>query len=130
METRILINQLKAMKKAYARSAWDKGLYDYAVEIVDSLGDEIENADTTTLLNGAMNWRQYSEGGCSLIADDDIAKRMCTPSEYKRYKNSSEKSRYNDGYYWLYDVQVRALNQAAGKVKQAYNNVAYFMDKA
>ena len=36
------------------------------------------------LLNGAVSWQEYSDGGCSLIYDGDIAARVCTPSEYKR----------------------------------------------
>ena len=36
------------------------------------------------LLNGAERWQEYSDGGCSLIYDGDIAARVCTPSEYKR----------------------------------------------
>ena len=36
------------------------------------------------LLNGAERWQEYSDGGCSLIYDGDIAARVCTPSEYRR----------------------------------------------
>ena len=31
-----------------------------------------------------MSWQEYSDDGCSLIYDGDIAARVCTPSEYKR----------------------------------------------
>ena len=51
------------------RSAWARGVHAYAVELVESLED---GADLCTdeilwksLLNGADNWRQYSEGGAA-----------------------------------------------------------------
>ena len=31
------------------------------------------------LLNGAMDWLEYSEAGCALVYDEDIAERLCTP---------------------------------------------------
>jgi hypothetical protein len=92
------------------RSAWGKGVKDYALEMVESAEVELtpENAKAT-LLNGAKNWSQYSQGGCSAIYDADIAERLCTPSELKKKKGGDLQP--NTRETWL-DVQARALFQA------------------
>lgn len=107
------------------RSAWDKGVSAYALELVEQLGEQIgggyfEELDLTepkkvraALLNGAVNWSQYSWGGCSLIYDGDIAERLCCPSELKKTRNGER--RPNSREEWL-DVQARALFQAANRV--------------
>lgn len=107
------------------RSAWDKGVTKYALELVEQLGEQInggyfEELDLTeskkvraALLNGAANWSQYSWGGCSLIYDGDIAERLCCPSELKKTRNGER--RPNSREEWL-DVQARALFQAANRV--------------
>ena len=96
-----------------ARSAWDKGVTLYALELLDNIRDlpaadnrqEIQKA----LLNGARNWSEYSWGGCSLIYNGDIAERLCSPSELKRCRGGEW--RPNRREEWL-DVQARALYQA------------------
>lgn len=107
------------------RSAWDKGVTKYALELVDQLGEQInggyfEELDLTeskkvraALLNGAADWSQYSWDGCSLIYDSDIAERLCNPSELKKTRNGER--RPNSREEWL-DVQARALFQAANRV--------------
>lgn len=107
------------------RSAWDKGVTQYALEMVKQLGEQInggyfEELDLTeskkvraALLNGAANWSQYSWGGCSLIYDGDIAERLCCPSELKKTRNGER--RPNSREEWL-DVQARALYQAANRI--------------
>jgi hypothetical protein len=92
------------------RSAWAKGVKDYALEMVESAEIELtpENAKAT-LLNGAKDWSQYSHGGCSAIYDADIAERLCTPSELKKKKGGDLQP--NTRETWL-DVQARALFQA------------------
>ena len=95
------------------RSAWSRGVKAYAMEMVEGLDD---NADLSNevmlqkeLLNGASSWAHYSEGGCALIYNADIAERLCPPSTVKRTKwgmlppNSRET--------WL-ECQARALWQA------------------
>lgn len=107
------------------RSAWDKGVTKYALELVEQLGEQInggyfEELDLTeskkvraALLNGAADWSQYSWGGCSLIYDSDIAERLCNPSELKKTRNGER--RPNSREDWL-DTQARALFQAANRV--------------
>lgn len=107
------------------RSAWDKGVTQYALEMVKQLGEQInggyfEELDLTeskkvraALLKGAADWSQYSWGGCSLIYDSDIAERLCCPSELKKTRNGER--RPNSREEWL-DTQARALFQAANRV--------------
>ena len=95
-----------------ARSAWKRGVYDYAYMLLDNRYDVKEFHETDlkeVLLNGASSWHEYSWGGCSLIYDEDIAKALCTPSELKRRDYGRLKP--NSREEWL-DVQARALYQA------------------
>ena len=90
-----------------ARSAWQRGVIEYAVELLDGLdGDKVTKE---VLLNGAKDWRQYSYGGLSLIYDSNICQRVCTSSEIKRKHNGELQP--NSRETWL-DVQARALSQA------------------
>jgi len=108
------ISQLReAIKNSPARSAWSKGIKLYALELIEEMPADQEfygsPADKKDLLNGADNWQQYSEGGCSFIYDQDIAERLCNPSEYKRTRKGERQP--NARETWL-DVQARALFQA------------------
>lgn len=91
------------------RSAWNRGVMRYALELINSIevGEEITEKH---LLNGAENWHQYSEGGCAFIYDFDICHRLCTPSEIKKTHNGER--RPNKQETWI-DVQAHALFQAA-----------------
>ena len=107
------------------RSAWNKGVTEYTLELVEQLGEQIDNGDfdeldlsdfkkvREALMNGAETWSQYSWGGCSLIYNSDIAERLCTPSELKKTRNGER--RPNSREEWL-DVQARALFQAANRI--------------
>ncbi len=94
------------------RSAWSKAVQAYALEMLNELENDYTEA---RLLNGAGSWREYSYGGCSLIYDEDIAKRLCSPSELKRKRNGERKP--NARETWL-DCQTRALYQAARLIDQ------------
>lgn len=105
---------------ANPRSAWGRGVKAYALDLIDSIPDNVEYGSTDSLLNdmlnGASNWDQYSWGGCSLIYDRDIAIRLCTPSELKKTRNGER--RPNDREMWL-DTQTRALRQAWIQIMRA-----------
>ena len=104
------------------RSAWSKGVHAYAVELVESLADSDDLSNETllrkALLNGAGDWQQYSEGGCALVYDADIAERLCSPSELKRCKGGERNP--NSRENWI-ECQTRALTQAANLVLGAAN---------
>ena len=96
-----------------ARSAWDKGVKLYALELIEEMPGDQEfhgsPADKKDLLNGADGWQQYSEGGGALIYDGDIAERLCNPSEYKRTREGERQPNARETWG---DVQTRALYQA------------------
>lgn len=87
---------------------WGRGVLMYAIDILDA----IKNKEVTekALLNGAKDWKEYSYGGCALIYNNEICRRLCTPSTIKRTKEG--KCNLNINENWL-DVQARALYQAA-----------------
>lgn len=115
------------------RSAWGRGVKEYALELVEHLAEAVEGgyfdpSDIAAprlvareLLNGAGDWSQYSWGGCSLIYNEDIARRLCCPSELKKTRNGQRKP--NAREEWL-DTQARALYQAAELVKATAARVA------
>lgn len=125
--TSIIEKMKKALDEEKTRSAWSRGVKEYAAELIDELGEAIaggwfDPADIGAplmlkkqLLNGASDWSQYSRGGSSLIYNEDIAARLCTPSELKKTRNGER--RPNAREEWL-DTQARALYQAARMVQR------------
>ena len=107
-------------------SAWKRGVKEYTDELLDNLEEKSqlngrlpkdEKELKEWLLNGAMDWEDYSYGGCSLIYDGDIAERLCTPSELK--KKDGGRLAPNSQESWL-DVQTRALRQACIRIKSKF----------
>ena len=111
-----LVNAIHA-----GRSAWSRAVHAYAVELVESLDADSdlsnENLLRKALLNGAGDWQQYSEGGCALVYDTDIAERVCSPSELKRVCNGERQPNAREN--WI-ECQARALWQAAALISRAY----------
>ena len=107
------------------RSAWSRGVHAYAVELVESLDDSADLSNekllNKELLNGAGDWQQYSEGGCTLVYDADIAERLCSPSALKRCKGGERQP--NASETWL-DCQARALFQASHLVHRAFRKAS------
>lgn len=105
------------------RSAWDKAVTLYALDLLDDVQEGADNMERLPLdgaelkrwaLNGASCWEQYSNGGCSLCYNADIAARVCTPSELKRKHGGTYEP--NSHETWL-DVQARALYQACNRIR-------------
>lgn len=129
-----LANTIRAELNArHDRSAWDKAVTLYALDLLEDVQEGANRMERLPLdgaelkrwaLNGASCWEEYSNGGCSLCYDADIAARVCTTSELKRkrggelYPNSRET--------WL-DVQARALRKAYSRVSSivASNGLYY-----
>ncbi len=110
-----------ALEAMPARSAWKRGVKNYAVDLLDNI-ESLEafsnvNLLKNALLNGADNWEQYSWDGCALCYDQDIATALCTPSELK--KKDGGRLAPNSRETWL-DVQTRALYQAERLILKAY----------
>ena len=111
------------------RSAWSRGVKVYALEMLEELQeavnqgwrDEDEFCNRSmiekALLNGASSWNEYSEGGCSLIYNGDIAERLCTPSELRKTRNGER--RPNSREQWI-DTQARALYQACNLIVKTF----------
>ena len=113
MKKQDIITELRSRKD---RSAWDNGLTNYAIDLLEqSEHDEINSESEKDLLNGADSWNQYSYGGCALIYDADIAEALCSPSELKRKQGGELQPTSRES--WL-DVQARALHQAWIRIKR------------
>ena len=112
---------LKNLKAVKCRSAWSKGVKEYAYSL---LGNIFSYSDYKAindckslhevLLNGAKDWKQFSYSCSDLVLDEDIAKALCSPSQLKKCKNGI--LRPNKKEQWL-DVQARALFQAENLIK-------------
>lgn len=113
-----------------ARSAWSRGVKEYALEMVDHL-EEYNDGDiphtmenlNAWLLNGARDWKQASEGGSWLITNEEIAQRLCSPAELKKVAGGRRQP--NKRETWI-DVQARALHQAAQIVKELGSRTVAF----
>lgn len=106
-----LLEILRAEKSA--RSAWGRGVQAYELEIVKEIGkDEIVIDDIS---NKPEIADRDSYGGCYLIYDEDIAARLCCPSELKRVKYGEKQP--NSRETWL-DVQACAIYQARLHVRK------------
>lgn len=106
------------------RSAWDKAVTLYALDLLDDVQEGADNMERLPLdgaeleqwaLNGASCWERYSNGGCSICYNADIAARVCTPSELKRKHGGTYEP--NSRETWL-DVQARALYQACNRIRK------------
>lgn len=122
----------RELKRTKVYSAWDKGVLEYAWELIDNVEQShnylgLRDNDTIgiqilkkSMLNGADSWHDYSWGGCSLIYDTDIAEVLCTPSELKKTDGGRRKP--NKYESWL-DVQARALFQASNLIIGIANRI-------
>ena len=123
-----LAKAMQALEQRKDRSAWNRGVTAYAVDMLQQIADYYKDGyisadDLATrataeavALNGARNWSEYSWGGSALVYDGDIAAALCTPSELKKTRNGER--RPNSREEWL-DVQARALFQAFRRVYSA-----------
>lgn len=105
------------------RSAWDKAVTLYALDLLENVQESAENMERLPLdgaeleqwaLCGALDWGQYSNGGCALCYNRDIAARVCTKSEFRRTDGGMNAP--NKIETWL-DVQTRALYQAYNRIR-------------
>tara|TARA_Y100000114_G_C11732708_1_gene314479 strand:- start:105 stop:494 length:390 start_codon:yes stop_codon:yes gene_type:complete len=125
MKTKFETIKSKVKTIAPMRNAWARGVKDYALELLENLesnpslinefneGMPIREKD---LLNGASDWEAYSYGGCSSIYNEDIAERLCTPSELRKTRNGDRNPNVNED--WM-QCQARALGQASRLVLRA-----------
>ena len=123
----VYTNELrKLVEEIPNTSAWKRGVKEYTDELLDNLEEKAQYYERLPrnekelkewLLNGAMDWEDYSYGGCSLIYDGDIAERLCTPSELKKKDGGRlAPSRYKT---W-FDEQSEALCYACIRIKRKF----------
>ena len=124
------------VEKMDVRSAWKRGVNEYAFEILENMENngyvpETKKQLIDEMLNGAHedrkrnatlfdHWSVASCGGSYLCYDADIAERLCTPSELKKTRNGERKP--NSREEWL-DTQARALYQAGNRIIEAFENI-------
>lgn len=128
------------MAKKMPRPAWDKGLREYAVwYILNPIaldGDDTQRQDWNVsslrelILNGAKDyqnphseyraWVRYSEGGCAIISNYEIARVLCSPSVFKKVEKSIENGTSDTN--WV-EIQARALYQAAQLIYETFNQM-------
>lgn len=68
----------RVIKQRETYNSWGNAVKDYALELVARLREAGYNkldahCPMCYLLDGAVDWRAYSYGGCSLIYEEDIA---------------------------------------------------------
>ena len=112
----------ECLQERKAKNAWGRGVNEYAADLLTSLqeittqdldrvrGLKLDLAVERLLLNGARDWHEFSECGCSLTYDRDICDRVCSPSVAKRYQHGVLPP--SNVETWL-GTQARALAQAA-----------------
>lgn len=110
------------------RSAWNKGVTAFAVDLLKELDDAIAGGWFNELnlsskgqvakqfLNGADNWLHYAWSGCGLVYNEDIAQALCAPWELRKTDNG--RLRPNGREDWL-DVYARAMHQACYRAIKA-----------
>lgn len=148
----MLLEQLKERLEAdqkKARSAWEKGVFSYAVEMVEGVqNDQImsqekdaEKHDASDYLNhvGARGikidqfWtvderiklnklaHDCSWGGIFEIMNENIVDRLCTPGEKKRFSNGKMQIGPSPKKQWP-DVQGSAVYSALVKIHDILRN--------
>lgn len=118
---------LNAIEHKSTRSAWSKGVKKYACEVVDAIETDAFAFESTEelkriLLNGARDWAQYSEGGCALVYNQDIAERLLTPSELRKFSDKFGNLKHDDMRYIR--LQAQALTQAWMIIRGIANRLA------
>lgn len=123
-------NNIQAIREAIEarkeRSAWNKGVKAYALDILaqfeewrrfnESEGLECPELDERTALNGAKDWSAWAYGGCGLVYNAYIAERLCTPSELRKLDGGAKVPAGADT--WC-DIEARAARQAWRMIAEA-----------
>lgn len=123
---------LTALKKYKPRSAWDKGVRWYAIQFVKHSDDGWERTDWSAnipdiyeferkALKGYKKWSDFSRSGAGgQISTYKIAKRLSTPSEFRRARTKDGDWRDPNPYEDWCDVEGRAMHQAWNLIKHTY----------
>lgn len=111
-EKQEIINELDAASTR-ARSAWQRGVIDYAILILERAEnyDEFGQLPISeyALLDGAADWHEYAAGGFGRVYNCEICAALCSPSDRARLHDGRRMP--NSSETWI-DVEARALSQA------------------
>ena len=124
----------KELENLPTNTAWSEGVQNYAINLFDTLIDnfdtEMKNCNPTyiakltenDLLDGAVNWKEYSWHGhsCAFIYDRDIQKAL---APYDTTNGNFNR----DGKAWL-DLQAEALEEAAKILLRIVNGTSEITD--
>lgn len=123
----IYTNELRKLVAEFKnRSAWKKGVKEYADELLDNLEEmariykrlpKDENELKEWLLKDARNWENYSYRGYSLKFNRQIAERLCTPSEFKKKDGGRLAPSRHDNWF---NEQAKALCHAYLRIKDKF----------
>lgn len=114
IDVKKLITEAEKLSKS-ERSCWSRGvasiIRDYAEEVLQEHdGETVSNKELFKLWScGAETLRDAVYGGCFDIWNYDIAKRLCTPSYFKK---SNEGMRNPSRCETWLDVEYRAIYRA------------------
>lgn len=114
IDVKKLIAEAEKLSKS-EHTYWSRGVVslirDYAKEVLQEHdGETVSNKELFKLWScGAETLKDAVYGGCFDIWNYDIAKRLCTPSEFKRSKEGMRNP--NRCETWL-DVEYRAIYRA------------------
>lgn len=120
IDVKKLIAEAEKMSKT-ERSCWSRAvaslIRDYAADVLgEHDGETVSNKELFRLWScGSETLKDAVYGGCFDIWNYDIAKRLCTPSEFKRSNEGMRNPNRREN--WL-DVEYRAIYRA---VCLAYN---------
>ena len=120
------IELIKLAKRALPkRGRYYQGVAKYVPEIIERAGFERGELNKLSakelysrLLNGAETWQQYSEGACSLVANEEIAARLFYPHDVETLRRRD----FCIGYDCcaMINLQARALREAADAITMAF----------
>lgn len=120
------IELVKLAKRALPkRGRYYQGVAKYVPEIIERAGFEQGELNKLSvpefhsrLLNGAGTWLHYSESACSLVDNEDIAKRLFYPYDVERLRRRAF-CIGGDSCAMIY-LQARALREAADAITKAF----------
>lgn len=125
-----LQNYIENLKIKYP-SKWAEAVKEDAVDLVGNYiewhGEDapFKAENVKDLLNGAKDWKQYSQGGLGLIYDVHIAQHYCTQSELKKlgFKEGDGIIKAPNAKELWPDIQARALFQASELIKKSVRDI-------
>lgn len=120
------IELVKLAKRALPkRGRYYQGVAKYIPEIIERAcfeQGELNSLSVTEfysrLLNGAGTWQHYSESACSLVANEEIAKRLFYPHDVETLRR--REFCIGDDCCAMINLQARALREAADAITKAF----------